>query len=81
MQRRIPILVVGGAIVASAFGAFVWPTLYRYDHMGSTVVRIHRVTGQAFLLSREGWLPLSPVPAKPAAPPKPGPFDDLVPKP
>jgi hypothetical protein len=42
--------------------AFVWPSLYRYDHM--TVdgdiypVRIHRITGHAdILLPEQGWIP------------------------
>lgn len=42
--------------------AFVWPSLYRYDHMtvdGDVYpVRIHRVTGHAdILLPEQGWIP------------------------
>jgi hypothetical protein len=52
-------LAVGVAILV-ALGVFVWPTLYRYDHMkleGSVyVVRIHRLTGRAQILHGfRGW--------------------------
>jgi hypothetical protein len=50
-------------LVFLAFAAFVWPTLYRYDHVtvdGDTYpVRIHRVTGHAdMLVPEEGWVPV-----------------------
>jgi hypothetical protein len=37
------------SIVAAAvlFVAFVWPTPYRYEHAGSTLIRVNRFTGKA----------------------------------
>jgi hypothetical protein len=47
-----------------AFGAFVWPTLYRYEHSalaggdGSQyLVRINRFTGSGQVFTVGGWLP------------------------
>lgn len=50
-------------LVLLVFAAFVWPTLYRNDHVtvdGDTYpVRIHRVTGRAdMLVPEEGWIPV-----------------------
>lgn len=35
--------------------AFVWPTMYRYDRFYKTVVRTNRFTGNAEMLTTEGW--------------------------
>lgn len=52
-------LLVALVVAAGIFGAFVWPTLYRYDHMNlkGTVlpVRIHRVSGKTEVLYPSGW--------------------------
>jgi len=42
-------------VVAMMFYLLVWPTLYRYDHLGNYPVRINRVTGDAEMLRPEGW--------------------------
>ena len=52
-------LAIGVAILV-VLGVFVWPTLYRYDHMklGDSlyVVRINRLTGRAQILDGfRGW--------------------------
>lgn len=44
------------------FARNVWPTAYRYDHMGEggfAIVRIQRLTGKAEMLSGSGWKRLS----------------------
>ena len=51
------------ALLAAAYAAYVWPTMYRYDHLtteGNTYpVRINRITGDAdMLVPDEGWLPV-----------------------
>lgn len=62
-QRVVLIL---GAVGLVAILLFVWPTLYRYDHikMGpySYPVRIHRITGGAEMLYQTGWGKLGPPP-------------------
>lgn len=38
------------------YGAcYVWPTPWRYDHLGATPVRWHRVTGHMQFCSFQGW--------------------------
>lgn len=58
--------------VGIAFGFFIWPTPYRYDHMirggNSYPVRTNRLTGAADFLEWHGWLHLSaPTPPSPPA--------------
>jgi len=58
--RRLLALLVLALMLAGV--AFVWPSLYRYDHMtvdGDVYpVRIHRITGHAdILLPEQGWIP------------------------
>lgn len=52
--------VVLGVVVAVLFGVFVWPTLYRYEHLSnrsSALVRISRFTGERSLrVGDEGWV-------------------------
>ena len=60
MIRRLLALLVLALMLAGV--AFVWPSLYRYDHMtvdGDVYpVRIHRITGHAdILLPEQGWIP------------------------
>ena len=58
--------IATGAATAITFFAvclavFVWPTVYRYDHMdlNGTVlpVRIHRISGKTEILYPNGWKP------------------------
>jgi hypothetical protein len=50
--------------VVAAFLAYGWPSLYRYDHISIDgdvyPVRIHRVTGDADMLTSDGWVPMAP---------------------
>ena len=39
---------------------FVWPTPWRYDHIGKNPVRTHRVTGEVEILTLQGWQPELP---------------------
>ena len=60
MIRRLLALLLLALMLAGV--AFVWPSLYRYDHMtvdGDVYpVRIHRITGHAdILLPEQGWIP------------------------
>jgi hypothetical protein len=52
-------IAVGAAVAVIAYAIFVWPTIYRYDHMNlrGTVlpVRVHRITGRTEILYRSGW--------------------------
>ena len=45
MRRPV---ALGLAVLALAFAAFAWPTLFRYDHDGDKLIRINRVTGKAW---------------------------------
>lgn len=47
-------------LLLGLFAFYVWPTMYRYDHMGrgsgyTYPVRIHRVSGKAEMLTPYGW--------------------------
>ncbi|HMF10594.1 MAG TPA: hypothetical protein VKJ00_15775 [Thermoanaerobaculia bacterium] len=39
---------------------FVWPTPWRYDHIGKNPVRTNRVTGDVEILTLQGWQPELP---------------------
>lgn len=53
-----------GTIVCIVFALFVWPTLYRYDHMTtgpSTVpVKINRITGTGYYFAFGRWITYEP---------------------
>lgn len=56
-------LLITTFLIAVALAFFVWPTPYRYDRIvgprgQSFPVRVNRVTGNAEMLSVEGWQPL-----------------------
>lgn len=57
MQNRIKLILV---VIVVMFASFVWPTLYRYDHLtlgdSRVPVRINRFTGNAQLLYVYGWV-------------------------
>ena len=48
--------------ILAAFLVYGWPTLYRYDHISLDgdiyPVRIHRLNGDADMLTDEGWVPM-----------------------
>jgi hypothetical protein len=41
-------------------GLFVWPTAWRYDRVGRTPIRTHRVTDDVEFLNMQGWQPALP---------------------
>lgn len=61
-------VVIGWVVAVMGAGLllFVWPTLYRYDHLkmgpNSYPVRTHRITGVAELLYWDGWVKLGKTP-------------------
>jgi len=61
MSKWIAISVAAICIIA-AFGIFIWPTRYRYDHSDftgkSVMVRIDRFSGTVEALSGNGWVRL-----------------------
>lgn len=57
--RPFRLIAVAGAII---FALTVWPTIYRYDRLGISPVRINRITGKAWRLSSSGWELLTPPP-------------------
>lgn len=54
-------IIIGTIVLLTilAFSTFVWPTIYRYDHMNlnGTVlpVRINRISGKTEILYPSGW--------------------------
>ena len=60
-QRRL--LHLAGVVALLLFAWLVWPTPYEYfGDYGSGLVRVHRVTGKAELLTKTGWEKLEPNP-------------------
>ena len=57
-KRRLAALLffTGGIYCA----LFVWPTPWRYDHIGKNPVRTNRVTGDVEILTLQGWQPALP---------------------
>jgi hypothetical protein len=53
IRRLIPRILA--ALVVLLVLATVWPTLYRYEHACTRLVRINRFTGAADLLLDDGW--------------------------
>ena len=63
-------LVLVGAIVGLTFAAFVWPTLYRYDHAHiagdhPVFMRMNRLTGKIDVLTIDGWARVRDDPLRP----------------
>ncbi len=56
-QRVKGLRLLGAAAVigAVAFLTTVWPTIYRYDRLRTSPVRINRLTGNAEKLGNNGW--------------------------
>ena len=53
-------------VILAALAAWVWPTVWRYDKItidrDTYPVRIHRITGRAYiLLPGDGWTPAEDV--------------------
>lgn len=51
----LDVLVIGAAYIAVR----VWPTAYRYMEDGAHIVRVHRRSGVAEILTPTGWLRLT----------------------
>ncbi len=45
-------------VVLAVVAWFVWPTPWRYDHLGPMRVREHRITGEIQKLTADGWVRL-----------------------
>lgn len=60
---RCRILAITAIAAVFVFAWCVWPTLYRYDHTkigdDRVVVRMHRFSGKAEYLAKEGWIETS----------------------
>lgn len=57
-KSALAVAVVFIAIPAAAVVAFVllvWPTLWRYEKIGSTLARIRRFDGRTEVLTPQGW--------------------------
>ncbi len=57
-MKQHPYIVIAAIIVLLFViftAVFIWPTLYRYERSYQTVVRINRFTGNAEMLTTEGW--------------------------
>jgi len=53
--RNLSVTLVFLLLVYTAM--YIWPTQYRYDHLGNTPVRTNRVTGQVEFMTLCGWTP------------------------
>jgi len=56
-HRLLALLALIGGIYG---GLFVWPTAWRYDRIGRTPIRTHRVTDEVEFLNLQGWQPALP---------------------
>jgi len=58
-QLKRNLLGLAAVLAAGFFATFVWPTVYRYDHMNlsgtALPVRIHRFSGKTEILYPRGW--------------------------
>lgn len=59
-DRRHRLLWTAVVLATLYIALFVWPTPWRYDHVGRTAVRTHRVTDQVEFLNLQGWQPALP---------------------
>jgi hypothetical protein len=57
-RHRLGVLLLLTA--GSYWALFVWPTPWRYDHIGKNPVRTNRVTGDVEILTLQGWQPELP---------------------
>ena len=56
-DRRYRLLGLLALLATFYFGIFIWPTPWRYDHIGKNPVRTNRVTGAVEILNLQGWQP------------------------
>lgn len=72
-------IIVATALIL-AFGYFVWPSHYRYDHIHGNLVRVDRVTGRVDAFSPSGWFCLQGCAESQSSPPnkKPEVIDTLA---
>ncbi len=76
--------IVALLVVAAVFGAFVWPTQWRYETLrtsdGDRMIRINRFDSTTQRLTQYGWIDMRDVPTQSAATPlDPGdPYADLT---
>jgi hypothetical protein len=66
MRNRSSLIALAVAAACFViFGAFVWPTIWRYDHIhesgGTRPVRINRFTGRTEILYSTGWTEARPL--------------------
>lgn len=56
MNTKILAALWAATLVAvMLFAVFVWPSMWRYDHVEQVPIRIHRVTGDTYVWSISGW--------------------------
>lgn len=72
--RELGLIAIAGAII---FAVTVWPTMYRYDRLGISPVRVNRITGKAWRLSSSGWEQL--IPSEPVYSAQPEPVYSALP--
>lgn len=60
------LLIAVGIVVVGGLAYGVWPTLYRYDRLGTGVVRTHRFTSVCDHLGGDGWTPMTAQPSSDA---------------
>lgn len=79
--KRSTILATLGLAILVVLALFVWPTVYRYDHMKLDTydypVRINRLTGKAEVLFPNGWHAPTQQ-SQPAAKPQQLPSEDIA---
>lgn len=61
-QVKRKLLSLAIFLIVFYFVAFVWPTPYRYDHIGAIPIRTDRVTSRIQFCSLQGWVDQLPVP-------------------
>jgi hypothetical protein len=47
-------------VLLLAYATWVWPTLYRHDHIGANPIRENRITGEIDFCTLQGWTPQLP---------------------
>jgi len=60
MQKNRLVIWITMGVLIILFGLFVWPTIYRYDHIkytaGEVLIRTNRLTGEVErLYNTGGW--------------------------
>ena len=55
MKRTIRLFAVFAVLFLAYVSVFIWPTRWRYDHLGLTPIRTDRVTGIMQFCNLHGW--------------------------